>query len=107
MGAAFYVEPVVGTDSRISVCNFCRSAGSRTVEAIRVRGGHTTRNLLDTGGCGASYCFASSRRFGRSKAMTVATTSSTARRSLLHHVPELALALAGTAVVLLALGPIG
>jgi uncharacterized protein (DUF1499 family) len=39
--------------------------------------------------------------------MTIATTSSTARRSLLHHVPELALALAGVAVVLLALGPIG
>ena len=39
--------------------------------------------------------------------MTIATNSSTARRSLLHHVPELALALAGTAVVLLALGPIG
>src|SRR5215472_2770397 len=36
--------------------------------------------------------------------MTIATNSSTARRSLLHHVPELALALAGTAVVLLALG---
>ena len=39
--------------------------------------------------------------------MTIATTSSTARQSLLQHVPELALALAGTAVVLLALGPIG
>jgi uncharacterized protein (DUF1499 family) len=39
--------------------------------------------------------------------MTIATTSSTARRSLLQHVPELALALAGTAVVLLALGPLG
>jgi uncharacterized protein (DUF1499 family) len=39
--------------------------------------------------------------------MTVATTSSTTRQSLLQHVPELALALAGTALVLLALGPIG
>ena len=39
--------------------------------------------------------------------MTIATTSSTSRRSLLHHIPELALALAGTALVLLALGPIG
>jgi len=39
--------------------------------------------------------------------MTIATTSSAARRSLLRHIPELALALAGTAVVLLALGPIG
>ncbi len=39
--------------------------------------------------------------------MTIATTSSRARQSLLQHVPELALALAGTAVVLLALGPIG
>src|SRR5215472_295802 len=39
--------------------------------------------------------------------MTIATTSSTARRSLLQHIPELALALAGTALVLLALGPIG
>ena len=39
--------------------------------------------------------------------MTIATTSSTARRSVLQHVPELALALAGIAVVLLALGPIG
>ena len=39
--------------------------------------------------------------------MTIATTSSTARQSLLQHVPELALALAGTAVVLLALVPIG
>src|SRR5499433_637080 len=39
--------------------------------------------------------------------MTIATTSSAARRSLLRHIPELALALAGTAVVLLALGPLG
>jgi uncharacterized protein (DUF1499 family) len=40
--------------------------------------------------------------------MTIATTSTTARRSLLQqHIPELALALAGTALVLLALGPIG
>jgi len=39
--------------------------------------------------------------------MTIATTSSTSRRSLLQHIPELALALAGTALVLLALGPIG
>jgi uncharacterized protein (DUF1499 family) len=39
--------------------------------------------------------------------MTITTKSSSARRSLLQHVPELALALAGTAVVLLALGPIG
>src|SRR5262245_65024220 len=39
--------------------------------------------------------------------MTIATTSSTVRRSVLQHIPELALALAGTAVVLLALGPIG
>jgi uncharacterized protein (DUF1499 family) len=39
--------------------------------------------------------------------MTIATTSSTARRSLLRHIPELALALAGAAVVLLALAPIG
>ena len=39
--------------------------------------------------------------------MTIATTSSTSRRSVLRHVPELALALAGTALVLLALGPIG
>jgi uncharacterized protein (DUF1499 family) len=39
--------------------------------------------------------------------MTVATTSSTARRSLLQHTSELALILAGTGVVLLALGPIG
>jgi len=39
--------------------------------------------------------------------MTIATTSSTARRSLLRHIPDLALALAGAAVVLLALAPIG
>jgi len=39
--------------------------------------------------------------------MTIATTSSTARQSVLKHVPKLALALAGIAVVLLALGPIG
>jgi uncharacterized protein (DUF1499 family) len=39
--------------------------------------------------------------------MTIATTSSTARRSLLRHIPDLALALAGVAVVLLALAPIG
>ena len=39
--------------------------------------------------------------------MTIATTSSTARQSVLKHVPELAVALAGIAVVLLALGPIG
>ena len=39
--------------------------------------------------------------------MTIATTSSTARRSLLQHIPELAATLAGTALVLLALGPIG
>ena len=39
--------------------------------------------------------------------MTIATTSSTTRRSLLQRIPELALALAGTAIVLLALGPIG
>ena len=39
--------------------------------------------------------------------MTIATTSTTSRRSLLQHIPELALALAGTALVLLALGPIG
>src|SRR5262249_8732515 len=39
--------------------------------------------------------------------MTVATTSFTARQSVLKHVPELALALAGIALVLLALGPIG
>ena len=39
--------------------------------------------------------------------VTIATTPSTARRSVLHHAPELALALAGIAVVLLALGPIG
>jgi hypothetical protein len=39
--------------------------------------------------------------------MTIATTSSTAQQSVLKHVPELALALAGVAVVLLALGPIG
>jgi hypothetical protein len=39
--------------------------------------------------------------------MTIATNSPTARRSLLQHVPELVLALAGTAVVLLALAPIG
>ena len=37
--------------------------------------------------------------------MTIATTSSTARQSVLKHVPELALALAGIALVLLALGP--
>ena len=39
--------------------------------------------------------------------MTIATTSTTSRRSLLQHIPELALALAGMALVLLALGPIG
>src|SRR6516164_9532757 len=39
--------------------------------------------------------------------MTIATTSSATRQSVLKHVPELALALAGIAVVLLALGPIG
>jgi uncharacterized protein (DUF1499 family) len=39
--------------------------------------------------------------------MSIATTSSTTRRSLLNHVPDLALALAGSAAVLLALGPIG
>jgi hypothetical protein len=39
--------------------------------------------------------------------MTIATTSSTAQRSLLRHIPDVALALAGAAVVLLALGPIG
>ena len=39
--------------------------------------------------------------------MTIATTSSTARQSVLKHVPELAFALAAVAVVLLALGPIG
>jgi hypothetical protein len=39
--------------------------------------------------------------------MTIATTSSTSRRSLLQHIPELALALAGMALLLLALGPIG
>lgn len=39
--------------------------------------------------------------------MTIATTSSVARQSVLKHVPELALALAGVAVVLLALAPIG
>jgi uncharacterized protein (DUF1499 family) len=44
--------------------------------------------------------------FGRMQVMTVATTSSAARRSL-RHIPELALALAAIAVVLLALAPIG
>src|SRR3974390_1038452 len=39
--------------------------------------------------------------------MTIATTSSDARRSVLRHAPLLALALAVIAVVLLALGPIG
>ena len=39
--------------------------------------------------------------------MTIASTSSTAGRSLLRHAPLLALALAGIAVVLLILGPIG
>ena len=39
--------------------------------------------------------------------MTIAMTSSTARRSLLRHIPDLALALAGAAVVLLALVPMG
>jgi uncharacterized protein (DUF1499 family) len=39
--------------------------------------------------------------------MTIATTSSRARRSLLRHVPLLALALAVIAGLLLALGPIG
>jgi uncharacterized protein (DUF1499 family) len=39
--------------------------------------------------------------------MTIATTSSGARRSLLRHAPLLALALAAVAVVLLAAGPIG
>jgi uncharacterized protein (DUF1499 family) len=39
--------------------------------------------------------------------MTLATTSSRTRESLLHHAPVLALSLAGTAVVLLALGPLG
>jgi hypothetical protein len=39
--------------------------------------------------------------------MTIATISSTTRRSLLRHIPELALALAAAAVVLLALAPIG
>ena len=39
--------------------------------------------------------------------MTIATTSATARRSLLRHIPDLALALAGAALVLLALAPIG
>jgi uncharacterized protein (DUF1499 family) len=45
--------------------------------------------------------------FCRSKRMTIATTSSGARRSVLRHAPFLALALAVIAVVLLALGPIG
>ena len=39
--------------------------------------------------------------------MTIAATSSRTRESLLHHAPVLALCLAGTAVVLLALGPLG
>jgi len=39
--------------------------------------------------------------------MTIATTSSRARQSLVQHAPSLALSLAGTAVVLLALGPLG
>src|SRR5262252_8347115 len=39
--------------------------------------------------------------------MTIATASSTSRRSVLQHIPELALALAAVAAVLLALGPIG
>jgi uncharacterized protein (DUF1499 family) len=39
--------------------------------------------------------------------MTLAITSSRTRESLLHHAPVLALSLAGTAVVLLALGPLG
>ena len=39
--------------------------------------------------------------------MTVATPSSRARQSLVRHAPSLALALAGAAVVLLALGPLG
>jgi uncharacterized protein (DUF1499 family) len=39
--------------------------------------------------------------------VTIATTRSTARRSVLQYASELALALAGIAVVLLALGPIG
>jgi len=39
--------------------------------------------------------------------MTIAATSSRTRESLLHHAPVLALSLAGTAVVLLALGPLG
>jgi len=39
--------------------------------------------------------------------MTIATTSSRTRESLLHHGPVSALSLAGTAVVLLALAPLG
>jgi len=39
--------------------------------------------------------------------MAIATTSSRARQSLVQHAPSLALSLAGTAVVLLALGPLG
>jgi uncharacterized protein (DUF1499 family) len=39
--------------------------------------------------------------------MTIATTSSRARQSLVQHAASLALSLAGTAVVLLALGPLG
>ena len=39
--------------------------------------------------------------------MTIATTPSIVRRSLLQHMPKLALTLAGAAAVLLALGPIG
>jgi uncharacterized protein (DUF1499 family) len=39
--------------------------------------------------------------------MTIATTSSRVRESFIQHAPVLALSLAGTAVVLLALGPLG
>jgi hypothetical protein len=65
-----------------------------------------SQNFLDSDASRACYRSAS-RAPSEEQVMTVATTSSIARRSLLQHIPKLALALAGTAVVLLALGPIG
>src|SRR6516162_1545439 len=63
-------------------------------------------NFLNGDALRACYHSASHAVLGGA-VMTIATTSTTSRRSLLQHIPELALALAGTALVLLALGPIG
>jgi hypothetical protein len=64
------------------------------------------RNFLNGDALRACYRSASHAVLGGA-VMTIATTSSTSRQSPLQHIPELALALAGTALVLLALGPIG